>query len=108
MDALKNSPDPSSRSLLLPRSQPRAERAKTNVTGSKISRLRKSGNHLVAFEHFADLPTRQNVGDAAVLLDAGGFDFSDQLAVAVHEQFAILLDALVFTELKTRRASEDR
>jgi hypothetical protein len=58
------------------------------------------GNDLIAFEDLAKLPAGHDVGDAAVFLDAADAHLGNQTAVAVDQQFAILQQALVFTDVQ--------
>jgi hypothetical protein len=56
-------------------------------------------NNLIAFHHIAELPTRQDIGDGAVFLDAANFDLGDQTAIAVDQQFAMFQHALFLADV---------
>ena len=47
-----------------------------------------SGDHLIAFEHFAELPARDDVGHGTIFLHTTDADLGNQSAIAVDQQFA--------------------
>ena len=59
--------------------------ARNFISGSRMRR-----SDLVAFNHLAQFPAGNDVGDAAVLLHAANNDLGHQFAVAADQHFAVL------------------
>src|SRR5947208_81693 len=57
-------------------------------------------NNKVALEDFTQLPAGQDIGHRAILLDTADLNFGNEVTVAIDEQFTVLEDALVFTDIE--------
>ena len=58
------------------------------------------GTDFVTFDHVAEFPAGNDVGDATVFFHAANNHLGHQLAVAADQQFAVLLDALIFANVQ--------
>ena len=85
---------------IIPASARSASSRSREVARNFISGGGVRGADLVAFDGFAQLPAGNEVGDAAVFLDAADDDFGDQLAAAADEQLAVLENALIFADVE--------
>src|SRR5208282_3432813 len=56
-----------------------------------ISGCRMGGTDFIAFNHLAELPTGDNIGNAAVLLNAAHDNLGDEFALAANQKLAVLL-----------------
>ncbi len=66
---------------LTPTSMPPSKRSRNHLAERHfMSGGRMRGADLIAFNHFAKFPTRHNIGNAAVFLDAAHNNFGNQLA----------------------------
>ena len=56
--------------------------------------------NVVAFNHLAELPAGDEIGNAAIFLNTTHNDFGHQLALAADEEFAIGYHALILTDVQ--------
>src|SRR4029077_8788336 len=65
------------------------------TSGSRMGR-----SDLIAFNHLAQFPTRQDVGNAAALVDGTHDDFGNEFAVTTDQKFTIVNHALVLADVQ--------
>ena len=58
------------------------------------------GSDFIAFDDFAQLPARHDVGDATVFFYTANDDFGHKLAVATDQKLAVLKNALILTNVQ--------
>ena len=58
------------------------------------------GTDFVAFNHFTELPSGHNVGDATVLFDTAHNDLGNEFAFAADQKFAVFENALILADVQ--------
>ena len=58
------------------------------------------GADLIAFNHFAEFPTRHDVGNAAVFFDAAHDNFGNQLAFPADQKFTVFENPLILADVQ--------
>ena len=55
---------------------------------------------LIAFNNVSQLPARNDIGDAAVLLNTANDDLGHELAITAHQHFTVIQYALVSADVQ--------